>query len=135
MTKRLAALLLVFGVTAATLVLALPAAGKGGGRLSVSLSMGSRIAAGAGAGSTTLNVTMSGGKANEAYTLWVANKCYDASGQLISAEYLPVTWAQQTAYPTNGSAGPFTTSGSSCWAYVWQFPASETPMRGVELKY
>lgn len=80
-------------------------------------------------GSATFTVT----QANYAnpYKLWVANKCTDGA-DVHTAEYLPVQW---NADASMGTAGPFDVTGTedgpvtSCTAYVWQFPSSETPER------
>lgn len=60
-------------------------------------------------------------KANDAYTLWAARVCDE------QAEYLPVTWGDNND-PTDGTSGPFSTAGSNCTAYVWQFPDPTTPV-------
>jgi len=75
-------------------------------------------------------ITVSGGKANDAYSIWVAQKCY-ASGVVVSAVYLPVVWDQQTTFPSTGSAGPFAANGTTCTAYTWKYPASQTPLASV----
>src|SRR5262245_4282195 len=133
MTKRLATGLVTIALLVAGLTLAVPAiAGKsgGGGKLAATISMSDQAQ-----GYSEFAVTRSGGKANDAYGLWVANKCYDANGTLLSAQYLPVQWSDQTLYPRSGVAGDFTTTGASCTSYVWEFPNSETPLGSASLTY
>lgn len=65
-------------------------------------------------------------KANDAYSLWVARVCDD------QVEHLPVVWGDNNdPQPTDGTAGPFSTTGSNCRAYVWQFPDPTTPVSNV----
>ena len=85
--------------------------------------------------SVTFTVTQQNYK--NQYLLWVANKC-SLGGVLVNAEYQAVVWQSGEAV---GSAGPFETSGvhvgsdlipvpwasDSCTAYVWEYPASQTP--------
>jgi hypothetical protein len=59
------------------------------------------------------------------YLLWVATKC-SAAGTLVSAEYRPVQWNGDVSI---GTTATFAAAGDSCTAYVWEFPASETPER------
>ena len=85
------------------------------------------IAVTQGAGTATFTVTQE--NYGNPYLLWVANKCFE-NGNQVTAEYQPVVWNGDV-----GTAGPFDTDGSpdfaidSCTAYVWEFPASETPER------
>ena len=74
---------------------------------------------------TSVTFTVTQANYRNPYLLWVANKCY-LNGELVNAEYQGVQWAAGEA---TGTAGPFATSGDSCTAYVWEFPASETPER------
>ena len=77
-------------------------------------------------GSATFTVTQVNYK--NPYLLWVAVKCSGAG--VFTAEYLAVQW---NADASMGTAGPFDVTGTedgpvtSCTAYVWQFPSSETP--------
>jgi len=102
------------------------------GKLTATIAIQSQSSA-----SITFAVTRSGGKANAAYSLWVANLCDDAGGVRVSAEYLPVQWDQNTSeFPTTGIAGAFTLGGAvSCAAYVWEFPDALTPLKNADLTY
>jgi hypothetical protein len=77
----------------------------------------------------SFRVGTTGVKARDLNSLWVANKC-SQDGVLVYAEYLPVS---------DSLAGPFLLSWgggtASCTAYVWKFPASETPLRGASMTY
>ena len=100
-----------------------------GGRLSTTISIAYQGPTG-----VTFAVTRSGGKANDAYKLWVANKCY-ANGEVVAAQYNAVTWYGGGEFPTTGKAEGFSASGTSCTAYVWEFPSSETPLPRASTTY
>ena len=72
--------------------------------------------------------------------LWVANKAVQ-NGVIVSAEYLPIEWPSPDS--EFGIAGPFTlgptpgwlSGAADCVAYVWEFPASESALRGAIFMY
>ena len=69
------------------------------------------------------------------YLLWVANKLRDITGEIGSAQYLPVVY-EVAGQP--GEAGPFTLdmpAGYQGVAYVWRFPASEKALPGTLTAY
>jgi hypothetical protein len=72
-------------------------------------------------------VTAAVSKESDLYSLWVANKCFSGSS-LISAEYQPV-------HSTVASGFTIPAAATSCTAYAWQFPNSETPLRGASMTY
>ena len=81
-----------------------------------------------------------GDKEKNIFNLWVANQVFQM-GVRVAAEYLPVQWVNGES--EEGIAGLFTLGPTTMWpggaaqgtAYVWRFPASETPIRGAFLAY
>ena len=79
-------------------------------------------------------------KVKNRYKLWVANKAVQ-NGVIVSAEYLGIEWPSPDS--EFGIAGPFTlgptpswpSGAADCVAYVWEFPASESALRGAIVTY
>ena len=111
-------------------LVAAPALGaKGGGNGTATIAFATSgsvlLAASPAEGSSVSFAVTANVKANDVYSLWVANICSE-NGVTVSAEYHPVLgW----------NAGPFTTAGTSCTAYVWMFPDAWTPLRGGSMTY
>ncbi len=74
-------------------------------------------------GDATFTVTQQNYK--NPHLLWVAVKCTDGE-DVFTAEYHPVVW---NADASAGTTDRFALTGTSCTAYVWEFPASEDPER------
>ena len=125
--------ILGLAAVAAAFLIILPVAAAGGPKLAtIALDQPEPIS-----GSVTFTVMQA--NYHNPYLLWVVNKCFLA-GVLVNAEYHAVVW---NASEATGGAGPFEIGGvhvgqddipvpwvsDSCTAYVWKFPASETPER------
>ena len=112
------------GALVSVLVVALVAgtafAGKGGGSLTASISLGGVARSTTVSGDVTVSVTRS--IADNDPVMWVTTKCYDASGARVSWLDLPVAWG--AASSLTGSAGAYPVSGSWCETYAtlrpWQ---------------
>ena len=95
-------------------------AGRGGGSLTASISLGSGARSATVSGDVTVSVTRS--IADNDPVMWVTTKCYDASGARVSWLDLPVAWGASSSL--SGSAGAYPVSGSWCETYAtlrpWQ---------------
>jgi hypothetical protein len=95
-------------------------AGKGGGSLTATISLGGGARTAAVSGDATVAVTRS--VPDNDPVMWVTTKCYDASGARVSWLDLPVVWG--TSDSLTGSAGAYPVSGSWCESYAtlrpWQ---------------
>lgn len=100
---------------AAALVLAFPASAAS---FKASLAVGSLTAT-----TVDYDVTFAGKKNDNPWLLWVSQTCFDADGEVVSAEYHPVVW---DALPA-GHTEPFAVAGVSCSAAVTMFPDVWTP--------
>ena len=95
-------------------------AGKGGGSLTATISLGSGARTAAVSGDVSIAVTRS--IPDNDPVMWVTTKCYDASGNRVSWLDLPVVWG--AASSLTGSAGAYPVGGSWCETYAtlrpWQ---------------
>ena len=110
------------------------AKGAGAGRLNVTIALQSSSSATGQpswiGGSAMFDVNRS--VADNSEVAWVTNRCWDASGAVVARTDLPVIWG--TASSLAGYAGPFTTGGARCEAYVTFRPWQYRPISSV-LKY
>ena len=101
--------------------------GGGGGTATIAFASTGALATPAGVRASTqvsFSVTASV-KPSDVYYLWVANVCTQ-NGVTVSAEYHPVqSW----------TAGPFTTAGTQCTAFVTVFPDVWTALKGGSMTY
>jgi hypothetical protein len=95
-------------------------AGKGGGSLQASISLGETARTASIAGHVSVSVTRS--IPDNDPVMWVTTKCYDESGKRVSWLDLPVVWGASDSL--SGSAGAYPVSGSWCETYAtlrpWQ---------------
>ena len=126
MSKRIS----LIGVAALCFALAaVPALGaKGGGGNTATIAFagtGAAATVAPSAGSQVSFAVTANVKSSDVYYLWVANVCTQ-NGVTVSAEYHPVqSW----------TAGPFTTAGTQCTAFVTVFPDVWTALKGGSMTY
>ena len=75
--------------------------------------------------SATFTVVQTKGKLA---SLWVSNNCYDSAGTIVSAENQPAARTNWSVTESPSTTPAFTLSGTSCKAYVWEFPRTTSPV-------
>ena len=135
-TNTLGVLVVATMALAAFLAAPVVAGPAAGGKLTAtSLGSATRMAASGPAslvsGDATFDVTRSAPYDLE--TIWVTNKCYDASGALVLRRDAVVLWG--TTVSLAGTTGAMPTAGSSCTAYVTLKPWLDKPLGDAVMSY
>jgi hypothetical protein len=137
LTKFVAIAAILLGVAALSVTPSLAA--KGGGQsltATISLNSETHAAATSGApmvyGDAVFTVTRS--VPYDKDTIWVTNKCWDATGNLVQRQDNPVLWG--TTVSLVGTTWPFPTEdGVTCTAYVTLRPWQDRPLGDAILSY
>jgi hypothetical protein len=125
----------VLATLSATPVVAGPS--PGGGKLTTTISLGGATRATVSAsgqmvsGDATFEVTRSYPYAKE--TIWVTNKCHDASGALVLRRDAVVLWG--TTVSLVGTTGAMSTAGARCTAYVTLKPWLDRSLGDAVMTY
>ena len=106
-------------------------AGKGGGSLSATISLGNGARTSSVSGDVAISVTRS--IPDNDPVMWVTTKCYDATGTRVSWLDLPVIWG--TSDSLVGSAGAYQVSGSWCESYATLRPWQSRVLGDAYLRY